>query len=157
MSAPEPHLHGVSTARCRRRTALYFIRYSSRFSPGKAQFRDRADPILLPAYTTSERVPVEYSDRLLLRCGFTPARVRLLVRHTHTWTHFLPGSARGQSPARVGKYSVQLWQSERHTQMHKILACVTEKYGDLDESRCCSKKCFSFYHEPNGRQNVICY
>ena len=29
MPAPEPHLHGVSTARCRRRTALYFIRYST--------------------------------------------------------------------------------------------------------------------------------
>ena len=30
MPAPEPHLHGVSTARCRRRTApYYFIRYSS--------------------------------------------------------------------------------------------------------------------------------
>ena len=32
-------------------------------------------------------------------------------------THFLPGSARGQSPARVGKKSVQLWQSERHTHL----------------------------------------
>ena len=31
--------------------------------------------------------------------------------------HFLPGSACGQSPARVGKMPVQLWQSERHTQM----------------------------------------
>ena len=34
--------------------------------------------------------------------------------------HNLPGSARGQSPARVGKYSVQLWKSERHTQFSDI-------------------------------------
>lgn len=34
--------------------------------------------------------------------------------YTHTWSHFLQGSARGQSPARADKYSVQLWQSERH-------------------------------------------
>ncbi len=31
------------------------------------------------------------------------------------WFWFLPGNARGQSPARVGKYSVLLWQCERHT------------------------------------------
>ena len=42
---------------------------------------------------------------------------------------FLPGSARGQSAAGCGKYSVQLWQSERYyTYFFEISFAVRTKY-----------------------------
>ena len=49
--------------------------------------------------------------------------------------HNLPGSDRGQSPAKCGKTSVQLWQSERYTQAYFTLeneSTVQYEYGSFD-------------------------
>lgn len=51
------------------------------------------------------------TQRLEHHLQISPWRVRFLVRHTHRGSFSV-----GQSPARVGKIPVQLWQSERHTQ-----------------------------------------